>query len=290
VLPWRGGYALSRILCRIVDWPSALSRYGAWLGKSGLGMWSAVRVGGRRLRWPVAGVCLALGGVALAATPTGVATVDTAGVMEVSDTAAKEVQTPGQEGFKRIQQLLLWAGESEVRVTSKQDVQTRDALRRFQAKHRLRVTGRPGEATSSLLVRVAKNGQLDRRCRTKGIALCVDKSQKVVRYVSHGVVLRTFDVNIGPEPGDKFYGRYSSTRTGVSHVFQKEAASVSVLYGFSMPYFMGFDGGIGFHYSSFFKTDGYADATYGCVTLRDMSQMRWLFTHSPMRTKVVVYT
>ena len=108
--------------------------------------------------------------------------------------------------------------------------------------------------------------------------------------VKDGTVIRTFDINIGPEQGDPKFGQYSSTREGVNPIRSKQVLSVSTSYGYEMPYWMGFDGGIGFHYSKYFDQTGYQDTSMGCTILRSEDDARWLFNNTPMGTKVVVYS
>ena len=136
---------------------------------------------------------------------------------------------------------------------------------------------------------VAGDGTLNPGCTKPGIILCVNKTQKVLRYVQDGKILLTLDVNVGPEKGDKWYGQYSATRAGNFHVFHKARMEYSNSYGTPLPWFMQFDNGIGFHFSEFFKAEGYKNSSYGCVTPRDEAGAKWVYQHTPMNTSVVVY-
>lgn len=164
------------------------------------------------------------------------------------------------------------------------------AVKNFQEKQGLKRSSQADAATVAKLIDVAGDGSLDPRCLEPGIRLCVDKSQKVTRYVKDGVVIRVMDTNFGPEKGDKKFEQYSSTREGVSKIGEKKVDTVSTLYGYSMPYWMQFDGGIGFHFSKYFSQVGYKDTSMGCTTLRNKADAKWLFTNTPKGSKVVVYS
>jgi len=184
---------------------------------------------------------------------------------------------------------LQWVGSLSA-VTDTWSPAINAGVKNFQEKQGLKRSGEANAATVAKLIEVAGDGSLDPRCIEPGIRLCVDKSQKVTRYVKDGVVIRVMDTNIGPEKGDKKFGQYSSTREGVSKIGGKQVNSVSTLYGYSMPYWMQFDGGIGFHFSKYFSQEGYKDTSMGCTTLRSKADAKWLYKNTPKRTKVVVYS
>ncbi len=166
---------------------------------------------------------------------------------------------------------------------------TKLALEMLQGKYLLPVTGKADAKTVKKLVAVAGDGKLDPRCLGSGVTLCVSKDQLVTRYVKDGKVEKTLNTNIGPEPGHPKFGLYSATRVGVFRIFDRQESAVSTLYGYVMPFWMGFDGGIGFHYSEYFDQTGYIDTSMGCTTIDDYAGMKWLYEHSEIGTKVVVY-
>ncbi|MGB3675992.1 MAG: L,D-transpeptidase family protein [Candidatus Nanopelagicales bacterium] len=188
------------------------------------------------------------------------------------------------------QERLQWVASLDTEPTGTLDPLTTKAIKHFQSKHQLKATGRADAKTVATVSKIAGDGLVDPRCDRKGITLCVDKTQLVTRYVKDGTVIRTFDINIGPEQGDPKFGQYSSTREGVNPIRSKQVLSVSTSYGYEMPYWMGFDGGIGFHYSKYFDQTGYQDTSMGCTILRSEDDARWLFNNTPMGTKVVVYS
>lgn len=187
-----------------------------------------------------------------------------------------------------MQRRLAWTG-LDIAETGSWDGATTAALARFQAKQRLRRSRVADAETVARLIRVARDGSLDPRCMGAGITLCVDKSQKITRYVRNGQVIEWMDSNFGPERGDPKFGQYSISREGEFRVFWKSVDSISVLYGTPLPYYMAFSGGEGFHYSKYFDESDYSDTSMGCVITNDLGKAQWFYANTPMKTKVVVY-
>ena len=117
-------------------------------------------------------------------------------------------------------------------------------------------------------------------CRT-GTAICINKSISKLAFVKNGRTVLIMDARFGDAA--------NPTREGTFKVYYKDAHHVSHLYGSSMPYSMFFSGGEAIHYSIDFATYGYAHHSHGCVNIRDYDGVRWLFNHTPIGTKVVVY-
>ncbi|MEZ5094144.1 peptidoglycan-binding protein [Nocardioides sp.] len=180
-------------------------------------------------------------------------------------------------------------------VTGSYDDATVTAVRGFQAKRGIPVTGEIDQRTLDRLTAMTttptyeeKNniepepGALDARCRT-GRVLCIDKTSRTLRWVVDGKVLQTLDARFGSTVND------TPTREGVFHVYLKDADHVSKLYGSSMPYSMFFSGGQAVHYSSDFASVGYYGASHGCVNIRDYGGIQWLFSQVRVGDTVVVY-
>src|SRR5262245_48667304 len=163
--------------------------------------------------------------------------------------------SPGDEGEDvravqaRLKSIAWYFGD----VTGTYDSQTTKAVRGFQAKREIPVTGEVDQRTLERLTAMTytptheamyniepKPGALDARCRT-GRVLCIDKTSRTLRWVVDGEVLKTVDVRFGSE--------YTPTREGVFHVYSKSRDHVSSLYGSSMPFAMFFSGGQAVHYS-----------------------------------------
>jgi peptidoglycan hydrolase-like protein with peptidoglycan-binding domain len=174
---------------------------------------------------------------------------------------------------------------------------TRDAVRGFQAKREVPVTGEVDQRTLDRLAAMTtqptkaelhnrgsapsnRPGALDPRCRV-GRVLCIDKSSSTLRFVVDGKVQQTLDTRFGASS--------TPTREGVFHVYLKSIDHVSQLYGSAMPFAMFFDRGQAVHYSSDFAARGYAGASHGCVNIRDYDGVAHLFDQVRVGDEVVVY-
>jgi len=178
------------------------------------------------------------------------------------------------------------------RPTGHYDAATVEAVRGFQDKRQIPVTGAvdqrtldrlhamTGEPTRDAMGLHNVPGPLDARCRT-GRVLCIDKSSQTLRWVVDGTVLKTVDVRFGAS--------YTPTREGVFSVYLKSRDHVSQLYDSAMPFAMFFSGGQAVHYSSDFAARGYAGASHGCVNVRDYDAVAWLYDQVQVGDRVVVY-
>jgi peptidoglycan hydrolase-like protein with peptidoglycan-binding domain len=180
-------------------------------------------------------------------------------------------------------------------VTGTYDAGTVEAVRGFQAKRQVPVTGKIDRRTLDRLHAMTvtpsheelfniepKPGALDPRCRT-GRVLCIDKTSRTLRWVIDGKVQLTLDARFGSTIND------TPTREGLFHVYFMNADHVSKLYGSAMPYAMFFSGGQAVHYSSDFASVGYYGASHGCVNIRDYEGVKWLFSQVRVGDAVVVY-
>jgi peptidoglycan hydrolase-like protein with peptidoglycan-binding domain len=180
-------------------------------------------------------------------------------------------------------------------VTGAYDSRTVSAVKGFQAKRQIPVTGEVDQRTLDRLDAMTTTpthaalhnqepspGALDPRC-LHGRVMCVDKTSSTLRWVVDGRVLQTMDARFGSTVNG------TPTREGLFHVFLKDADHVSTLYGSSMPFSMFFSGGQAVHYSSDFAAVGYNGASHGCVNIRDYDGIRWLFSQVRVGDKVVVY-
>jgi peptidoglycan hydrolase-like protein with peptidoglycan-binding domain len=213
------------------------------------------------------------------------------------DQAGPALLSPGDEGpdVKDLQARLKQIDWFEPDVTGFYGDVTTEAVRGFQAKREIPVTGEVDQRTlnrlhgmtteptkAELSNQLGDNvpGALDPRCTT-GRALCVDKSSRTLRWVVDGVVEKTVDVRFGSE--------YTPTREGAFTVSYKNRDHVSSLYDSPMPFAMFFSGGQAVHYSSDFAAVGYNGASHGCVNVRDYDGIAWLFDQVQVGDKVIVY-
>lgn len=244
------------------------------------------------------------------ATPDGDADADEPGTATPDPAKpakpAKPVLTPGpallasgdsgaevRELQARLKQIAWLSGS----VGDQFDAATREAVRGFQAKREIPVTGEVDQRTLNRLHAMtheptkaelfnlappsANTGAaLDARCRT-GRVLCIDKSSRTVRWVVDGDVQQTLEVRFGASS--------TPTREGAFAVQSKSRYHVSSLYDSEMPYAMFFSGGQAVHYSSDFAARGYSGASHGCVNVRDRAGIEWLFDQVQVGDRVIVY-
>jgi peptidoglycan hydrolase-like protein with peptidoglycan-binding domain len=199
--------------------------------------------------------------------------------------AVREVQA-------RLRQIGWFSGD----VSDHYGDQTVAAVRGFQAKRQVPVTGKVDRRTLDLLTGMtreptademanrrpdpADGARLDGRCLT-GRVMCVDKSSNSLRWVVDGSVRMSVDVRFGSAE--------LPTREGQFAVFSKSRDHVSSLYNTSMPYAMFFSGGQAVHYSPDFAANGYNGASHGCVNVRDLAAIQSLFGQVRVGDRVVVY-
>lgn len=194
---------------------------------------------------------------------------------------------------RAVQARLKQIGWYDARVTGRYAASTVAAVKGFQAKRRIPVTGQVDRRTLTRLKAMTRpptraelfdiqpaGPALDRRCTT-GRAMCVDKTSRSLRWVVDGVVLRTVEVRFGSDE--------LPTREGAFSVFRKSRDHVSSLYDTPMPFAMFFSGGQAVHYSPDFAANGYNGASHGCVNVRDRTGIEWLFDRVHLGDKVIVY-
>lgn len=171
---------------------------------------------------------------------------------------------------------------------------TTQAVRGFQAKRGLPVTGAVDRATLSRLQAMTRKPtaaelkdagsistpKLDPRCLT-GRAMCISKTTRKLVWVIDGEPQMTFDVRFGSE--------LTPTREGQFQVEWKSRDHISTLYGSAMPYSMFFSGGQAVHYSADFARYGYNGSSHGCVNVRNYNGIAALYGQARVGDKVVVY-
>ncbi|MEV5435721.1 L,D-transpeptidase family protein [Streptomyces sp. NPDC052682] len=178
--------------------------------------------------------------------------------------------------------------------TGTYDTATEKAVRGFQGKRGLPVTGRVDTVTWQRLLRMTREpgrwelylmgGQPadapDPRCLT-GRVLCISKSSRTLRWMIDGRTVSTMAVRFGSQ--------YTPTREGVFRIYWKSRHHVSTLYDSPMPYAMFFSGGQAVHFSRDFAARGYAGASHGCVNVRDEAAIAELYAQVRKGDKVVVH-
>lgn len=202
------------------------------------------------------------------------------------DLASEVPLTKGARGWrvKELQDRLMWMGYPiEAKDTDRAVLwdSTVAAVKKFQGKFWIPASGEVGQTTWDRLKEISGTvGTLPSACVGER-TLCVDKTQKLLRFVEDGKVTLTLDARFGL-PG-------TVTREGSFRVNRKSRDHWSTLYRTWMPFAMFFSGGQAVHYSPYFARDGYYGGSHGCIGLRDFKTAAWLYDHIPMGTKVYVY-
>lgn len=183
------------------------------------------------------------------------------------------------------QERLMWLGYPLSENSQDKDlfgITMRRAVKAFQGKTWLPVTGRIDERTWRALKRLAEPVEtLPRQCTEVAKAICIDKSTRLLRYVVKGKARMTADARFG--------GPGMETGEGVFRVNSKSYDHTSSAYDSWMPRAMFFNGDEAVHYSPDFSAVGYSRGSHGCVGLRDMGKATWLFEQVPVGTRVYVY-
>ncbi len=174
---------------------------------------------------------------------------------------------------------------------------TEAAVRGFQAKREIPVTGEVDQRTMDRLTAMTRKPTtdelnnvasapkpnamtLDDRCLT-GRVICISKSQRKLAWVVDGEIRLTMDVRFGSE--------LTPTRNGAFAVNWKSKNHVSSLFNTAMPYALFFSGGQAVHFSSDFAARGYNGSSHGCVNVRNRDAVSALFDAASVGDKVIVY-
>jgi hypothetical protein len=129
---------------------------------------------------------------------------------------------------------------------------------------------------------VEASERIDTRCLT-GSVLCGDVEGNTLRWVENGQVRLVLDARYA-RPG--MVNRY-----GTFTVNTKTRDGYSWKYGQEMPFAMCYSGSYCIHYSAEFAHVGYDDpyGSHGCINIRDIEHLEWLYKRIPLGTQVVVY-
>ncbi|MFB9550081.1 peptidoglycan-binding protein [Nocardioides luteus] len=190
------------------------------------------------------------------------------------------------KGVRRIQARLKERHIYKGRVSGYYGKKTVGAVKAFQRNQHLTVTGKVNERTMKRLRSLtktptdAKMYNLDKRCLT-GRVLCVDKTDRRMRYVRGGKIVRAMDARFGCSN--------NKSREGAFKVYRKSRKHVSSIYHTPMPYAMFFSGGQAVHYSADFASRGYNGCSHGCVNVRKKKTIAWVFDQIRIGDRVVVY-
>lgn len=118
-----------------------------------------------------------------------------------------------------------------------------------------------------------------------GKVICASKASKRVFAIEDGRNRGSARARFGGIASDGTGPWY--TREGVFSTFSKNPNAYSTLYHVYMPWYQGFSGGQGFHYSYEFAGSGYS-YSHGCIGMRSWTFTSWLYDWAPLGTRVVV--
>ncbi|MEV0126433.1 L,D-transpeptidase family protein [Streptomyces sp. NPDC050703] len=210
--------------------------------------------------------------------------------------APRTLMAQGARGgqVRELQARLRQIGWFHVHPTANYGPATAEAVRGFQAKRGLPVTGRTDTVTWQRLRGMTREptrqelysgggmpaAKPDPRCMT-GRVLCIAKSSRTLTWMVDGKARSTMDIRLGSQ--------YTPTREGTFEVYWKSRHHVSTLYDTPMPYAMFFSGGQAVHYSADFAARGYAGGSHGCVNVRDEGKIAKLYAQVRNGDRVVIY-
>jgi Putative peptidoglycan binding domain/L,D-transpeptidase catalytic domain len=225
-----------------------------------------------------------------AATPLTTQVSERAGIYKPRERFAREftrrgdrdVSTSDIEHVRELQYRLRWAGVYRGPVTGTFGNQTYRAVKRFQRRHHLEVTGRANIRTWKKLIPATVRGRhaIPPRCkRPNGWHICYDRKRHQVTLWKRGTLWNSWLVRGGSASHKTRVGRFS--------VFYRDKDHVSSIYDSPMPHSQFFSGGQAFHGSSLMM-DPFVGHSHGCVNMyREDARQLWKLTASrPLKVRV----
>jgi hypothetical protein len=186
------------------------------------------------------------------------------------------------EHVRELQHRLRWANVYNGPVTGTFAHRTYRAVKRFQRRHHLEVTGTANVRTWRKLIPATVRGRhaIPPRCKHRGWHACYDRKRHQVTLWKGGKLWNAWLVRGGSSA--------HPTRVGRFKVFYRDKDHVSSIYDSPMPYSQFFSGGQAFHGSTLMM-DPFVGHSHGCVNMyiEDARQL-WKLT-SRDRLKVRVY-
>lgn len=188
---------------------------------------------------------------------------------------------------RELQYRLRWLGIYDGSVTGRFDVRLAGAVKRFQQRNHLRVTGAANVATWAELIpkTVRAKRRVPDRCKLRNVRwhACYDRATHQLTLWHKGVLWNSWLVR-GGSSSDK-------TRLGTNTVNYRDKDHVSGIFGSPMPHSQFFDGGQALHGSST-MIDPFSGHSHGCVNMynEDARQLWQVTARDPVsQMKVTVY-
>lgn len=195
---------------------------------------------------------------------------------------AADTSTSNIEHVRELQYRLTWAGTYNGPITGRFDSRVAGAVKRFQKRNKLRITGSANFGTWEKLIPKTVRGKraVPPRCKLRtGWRICYDRSRHQVTLWKKGTLWNSWLVRGGSAS--------NQTRVGRSEVYYRNKDHVSSLYGSPMPYSQFFDGGQAFHGSGLMM-DPFVGHSHGCVNMyvEDARQLWRLTAHRELKVRV----
>ena len=193
----------------------------------------------------------------------------------------RDVSTSKIEHVRELQYRLRWAGVYNGPVTGTFGKKTYRAVKRFQRKAGLEVTGTANIRTWRKLIPQTVRGRkaIPPRCKTRGWHACYDRKRHQVTLWHNGTLWNSWLVRGG--------SRSHQTRVGRFKVYYRDKDHVSSLYGSPMPHSQFFSGGQAFHGSTLMM-DPFVGHSHGCINMyrEDARQLWQLTAKHPLKVRV----
>jgi len=194
----------------------------------------------------------------------------------------RDVSPRDIEHVRELQYRLRWAGVYNGPVTGTFAHRTYHAVKRFQHRHHLEVTGTANFRTWRKLIPATVRGRhaIPPHCKHgAGWRACYDRKRHQVTLWKHGKIWNAWLVRGGSYD--------HPTRVGRFKVFYRDKDHVSSLYDSPMPYSQFFSGGQAFHGSALMM-DPFVDHSHGCVNMyiEDARQLWKLTAKDHLRVRV----
>ena len=181
-------------------------------------------------------------------------------------------------------------------MTSRISTVGANAILNYQRSRGIKATGTVARQTWLALATKAKAVPqvLPKKCLAKGVVICVDQAHRKLFWLKNGKVVKTVKVRLGGwnnHPKKPKQWRVYPTANGTWKVYDKQVNPKSDNYGSgAMPYSVMFYPDMYVHYSPGFHSVGYAGSSHGCVNVGNLADAIWIFKHTPIGTKVHVYS
>jgi hypothetical protein len=194
----------------------------------------------------------------------------------------RDTSTSHIEHVRELQYRLRWANVYNGPVTGTFADRTYRAVKRFQRRHHLEVTGKANARTWKKLIpkTIRGRGAIPSRCKSpRGWHICYDRKRHQATLWKRGKLWNAWLVRGGSSS--------HPTRVGRFKVYYRDKDHVSSLYDSPMPHSQFFSGGQAFH-GSVLMMDPFVDHSHGCVNMyREDARQLWKLTvKHPLKVRV----